>query len=300
VGTYSVGLPTSFIFTAGTSTRWQLGGLFAAATAAVLLTGWVLARSMTRPLLQLVSAARAVTSGDLSARSSVQSPDEIGVLGSAFDVMTERLQRQHLSTIRALTSAIDARDPYTLGHSVRVGQLAVAIGREMDLPGDQLSHLEVGGYLHDIGKIGVRDAVLLKPGNLTPEERELIEQHPRIGLEILSPVELAPEVIQFVAGHHEKLDGSGYPRGAHSEQLSIIARIAAVADIYDALTTDRPYRPAMELRTTMDILRREVDAGHLDGKVVAALARVLPQWETRRTNDPSLQGYRLPELQKAA
>ncbi|MEX2245222.1 MAG: HD domain-containing phosphohydrolase [Dehalococcoidia bacterium] len=296
VGVYSVGLPTSFIFNAGTATRWQLGGLFAVATAAVLMTGWLLARGMTRPLIQLVSAARAVTSGDLTARAAVASPDEIGVLGTAFDAMTERLQRQHLATIRALTSAIDARDPHTLGHSVRVGQLAMAIGHEMGLPDSQLQHLEIGGYLHDIGKIGVRDAVLLKPGSLTAEEREMIERHPRIGLEILAPVELAPEVIEFVAGHHEKLDGSGYPGHLHAQGLSIIARIAAVADIYDALTTDRPYRTAMDLRETMDILRREVEERHLDAKVVSAFTRILPEWESRRTTDPTLKGYRLPDV----
>lgn len=294
IGKYSVGLPNSFILSAAAASRWQLGGLFAVAMVAVLAIGLLIASSLTRPLLRLVSAARLVTQGDLTARAGVQTADEVGVLASSFDIMTERLQQQHLATIRALTSAIDARDPYTLGHSVRVGQLAVTLGEALGLPQSTLQHLEIGGYLHDIGKIGVRDSVLLKPGALTPDERKMIEMHPRIGLDILAPVDLAPEVIQFVAGHHEKLDGSGYPAHTHGDGLSIIARIASVADIYDALTTDRPYRGALTPMQAMEILRREVDDGHLDRGVVATLDRLVSKWERRRRSDPALKGYQIP------
>ncbi len=299
VGVYSVALPSSFIVNAASATRWQLGILFAAATVVVLLTGLLIARSLTRPLIRLVTVAQAVTEGNLGARSEITTADEVGALAGSFDIMTERLQQQHLATIRALTGAIDARDPYTLGHSVRVGQLAVALGAELGLPESALQHLEIGGYLHDIGKIGVRDAVLLKPANLTAEEREMIERHPRIGLEILAPVQLAPEVIEFVAGHHEKLDGSGYPSHAHGDQLSIIARIAAVADIYDALTTDRPYRGAMSLAESFDIMLRETAEGHLDASVFTALTRIVDAWEERRQTDPALKGYQLPDYPHA-
>jgi putative nucleotidyltransferase with HDIG domain len=218
--------------------------------------------------------------------------------------MTERLQKQNLATIRALTSAIDARDPYTMGHSLRVGQLAVEIGREVGLGPDRLQHLEIGGYLHDIGKIGVRDSVLLKPGALTPEERAAIEEHPTIGLQILDPVELAPDVIAFVGSHHEKLNGSGYPHHAAGAELSIVPRIAAVADIYDALTTDRPYRPGMAVGKAIQILHKEAAAGQLDLDVVGALERVIPRWTARLHSDPSLKGFRIhatpePELKAA-
>lgn len=298
VGRFSVALPSSFILRAGATTRLQMGLLFTVATLAVLLTGWLVARSLTRPLLKLVSVAVAVTDGDLTARAPVRSTDEVGVLAGSFNSMTERLQQQHLATIKALTSAIDARDPYTLGHSVRVGQLAVAIGAELGLAESLLQHLEIGGYLHDIGKIGVRDSVLLKPAALTPEERRTIEMHPTIGLEILAPVDLAPEVIAFVAGHHEKLDGSGYPDHLHASGLSIVARIASVADIYDALTTDRPYRAAVMVDESIRIIRREVGEGHLDGDVVAAFERIAAAWELRRRRDPSLQGFKIPGWQE--
>ncbi len=295
VGVYSVALPTSFILSAGGSTRWQMGLLFAVGMLVVLVSGWGLARSLTKPLLSLVRTARAVTAGDLTVRSGVHTADEIGVLADSFDQMTERLQRQHLATLRALTSAIDARDPYTAGHSARVGQLAVEIGANLGLSESLLQHLEIGGYLHDIGKIGVRDNVLLKEGELTPEERELIERHPRVGLEIIAAVDLAPEVIAIVGGHHEKLDGSGYPAGKKGEQIGAIARIAAVSDIYDALTTDRPYRVGMTPAEATDIIKREASQGKLDRRAVAALEQVLPAWERRRRTDPALKGFRLPD-----
>jgi HAMP domain-containing protein len=295
VGVYSVALPSSFIMSAGGSARWQMGFLFSAATAAVLLTGWFLAGSLTSPLLKLVATARAVAAGDLTARSAVRTRDEVGVLAGTFDNMTGRLQRQHLATIRALTSAIDARDPYTAGHSARVGQLAVELGAALGLPESQLQHLEIGGYLHDTGKIGVRDAILLKPGPLTEEEQEIIERHPGVGLDILASVDLSPDVVAFISGHHEKLDGSGYPSSLKSGEVSLIARIAAVADIYDALTTDRPYRAAMTVQQVLDVLDREAAEGRLDRQVVAALVRLVPRWERRRRTDPALKGFRLPD-----
>jgi putative nucleotidyltransferase with HDIG domain len=231
----------------------------------------------------------------LTARSGVRTADEIGVLATSFDAMTERLQRQHISTVKALTAAIDARDPYTAGHSARVGHLAVQIGQRLGLPDSQLQHLEIGGYLHDIGKIGVRDNILLKSSRLTPEERDLMERHPRVGLEILQSVELPPEVISFVGGHHEKLDGTGYPGRKRGAEVTIVARIAAVSDIYDALTTDRPYRAGLTAQQALEIIDREAEEGRLDRRVVAALDFLIPSWERQRRTDPSLKGFHLPE-----
>jgi putative nucleotidyltransferase with HDIG domain len=304
VGVYSVALPSSFLVNAGAATRLQIGLLFTVATVAVLLSGWFIGRSITDPVFKLVQATRRVAAGDLSTRSGVGGDDEIGTLGVAFDKMTERLQRQNLATIRALTSAIDARDPYTMGHSLRVGQLAMEIGREIGLDEKTLQHLEIGGYLHDIGKIGVRDAVLLKPGALDPEERAAIEQHPSIGLDILAHVELPPEVIEFVGSHHEKLNGSGYPAHLHAEHISVVPRIAAVADIYDALTTDRPYRPGMGIPKALSILGEEADQGKLDHSVVGALERVIPRWQSRLKAEPDLKGFSIgdspPQQERAA
>jgi putative nucleotidyltransferase with HDIG domain len=296
VGLYSIGLPTDFLFHAGTATRTQIALLFGLGMAAVLGTGLYLAHSLTKPILRLVRAARLVASGDLTVRSEVKSADEIGVLASSFDEMTDKLQAQHLATIRALTSTIEARDPYTRGHSLRVGQLAVMIGRNMGLDEKTLANLEVGGYLHDIGKIGIRDTVLLKPGALAPEDRPAIHEHPGMGLEILESVDLPQEVIDVVEGHHERLDGSGYPHGLWGGHVPMVARIAAVSDMYDALTSDRPYRGPMTVEEALALLRSEADRRALDPDVVEALTAVLPEWERRRAGEPDLRGLKPPNL----
>jgi putative nucleotidyltransferase with HDIG domain len=296
IGAFSVALANDFVTSAGGTAAWQMALLFGGGTAVVFAVGWAIARSLTEPVFRLLGTARRVTTGDLTARSGIEQDDEIGALAKAFDAMTQKLQQQHLATIRALTSAIDARDPYTLGHSVRVAQLSVELGRRMALPKPMLQHIEVGGYLHDIGKIGIRDAVLLKPGALTPKQRTIIEDHPRIGLQILEPVDLAPEILAFVGGHHERLNGSGYPAGLTGEEISIVPRIGAVADVYDALTTDRPYRKAMTMDEALDLLRREAGEGLLDPVIVSAMAEVAALWEERRRDDPALQGYKVLEM----
>lgn len=295
VGIYSVALPSDFIFDAGAATRTKVVVLFGLGMAAVIAVGLYITHKLTKPILRLVSTARVVSAGDLTARSGIESSDEIGVLAHSFDDMTARLQRQHLATIRALTSAIDARDPYTAGHSLRVGQISVMMGKQFDLDDKVLSQIEIGGYLHDVGKIGIRDSILLKPGRLTPEERAAIEEHPRIGLSILDPVELSPEVIEFVSAHHERLDGSGYPRGLRGSEVPLIARIAAVADMYDALTTHRPYRDPMTPDDALALLRSQ--AGQLlDPQVISAFATILRDWEIRRSSEPALQGFQLPDV----
>ena len=295
VGLYSAGLPTDFMFSAGSTTRTRVALLFGVGMAAVLGIGLFLAHRLTQPILRLVRAARLVSAGDLTARSGIKSSDEIGVLASSFDDMTDKLQRQHLATIKALTSAIDARDPHTMGHSVRVGQLSVVLGRHMGLEDAVLARLEIGGYLHDIGKIGIRDAILLKPGSLTPEERRVIQEHPRIGLAILDPVDLPREVIEFVESHHERLDGSGYPHGSREDAVTMVARIAAVADVFDAVTSVRPYRGPMLPDEALAMLRSQT--GQLfDPEVVEALAAVLEEWTRRRATEPELQGFKLPDL----
>jgi len=295
VGLYSVGLNSDFISDKGNSSRETVMLLFGVGMAAVLGVGFYVTHRLTKPILALVRTARMVAAGDLTVRSGVITGDEIGILATSFDDMTAKLQRQHLSTVRALTSAIDARDPYTMGHSVRVGQLAMMLGKRLGLEETRLARLEIGGYLHDIGKIGIRDAVLLKPGRLTPEERTIIEDHPRIGMAILEAVDLPPEVLRFVQDHHERLDGSGYPRGLRNEQVSIQARIAAVADMYDAVTSERPYRDPMPPGEALDLLRSE-QGRFLDPRVVLALSAVLDEWEERRKREPALRGFKLPDV----
>lgn len=295
VGLYSVSLPTNFILSAGATTRTGMSIVFGMVISAVLIIGYLIARRITIPISKLVDAARSVESGDLKTRSGVRSNDEIGWLARSFDQMTEslegyaeRLRRQHISTITAVTSAVDARDPYTLGHSVRVGRLAAALGRQLGLSEEVSREIEIGGYLHDIGKIGVKDNILLKPGPLTTEERVGIDTHTLVACRILESVELSPEVWDFVRSHHERLDGSGYPDGLRGQELSPVARIAAVADMYDAMTSDRPYKAALNPETALADLKSQ--AGRLlDTEVVSALEALLPEWERQRHSDAALR-----------
>jgi putative nucleotidyltransferase with HDIG domain len=294
---YSVALPSSFISSAATVTRRQMTALFSVSALAVMLIGWVVSRALTRPVIKLAETAQAVSEGDLAARSGVVTSDEIGLLARTFDQMTGRLQRQRTATVRALASAIDARDPYTLGHSVRVGELAACIGRELGLSSVQVQDLEIGGYLHDVGKIGIRDSVLLKQGTLSKEERDLIEEHPLIGLQIIQPIDLPDGVRDFVGLHHERLDGSGYPYRLRGEDVPLFSRIGAVADMYDALITERPYKHALSVQEVLDVLSREADAGRLDSLIVNILESLAYEWEDRRRDDPALRGV-LPVTSK--
>jgi putative nucleotidyltransferase with HDIG domain len=159
------------------------------------------------------------------------------------------------ASVRALTSAIDAKDPYTHGHSERVARVAVCIGEEMGLDKEQLDTIYLGGLLHDIGKIGIDDQVLNKPGALTPEEYEHIKKHPQLGYDILRGVRQLQKILPIVLHHHESWDGTGYPHGLTGESTPLVARIAAVADAFDAMSSDRPYRQGMEDEKLDAILR---------------------------------------------
>jgi HD-GYP domain-containing protein (c-di-GMP phosphodiesterase class II) len=157
---------------------------------------------------------------------------------------------------RSLTSAIDAKDSYTYGHSERVARIAVELGRQLGLQEDELSDIYLAGLLHDIGKIGVRDEVLLKRGPLTPEEFEHVKQHVHIGYKILSDLRPIRNLLPGVLYHHERYDGKGYPDGLVGENIPLLARILAVADGYDAMSTARPYRNAMPLHRIEEILQQ--------------------------------------------
>ncbi len=159
------------------------------------------------------------------------------------------------SVVRALVSAIDAKDPYTCGHSDRVARISVRLAKELGLPPHVCDTIYMAGLLHDIGKIGVEDAVLRKEGRLTDEEYEQIKRHPQLGADILDDIKPFLEIIPGVLYHHEKWDGTGYPEGLAGEAIPQIARVIAVADSYDAMTSDRPYRTGMSIEVVEEILR---------------------------------------------
>jgi len=171
--------------------------------------------------------------------------------------LTERLRSLGLEAIRALVSAIEKKDHYTSGHSERVGFLSHLIGRQMGLSSGELNDLEWAGLVHDVGKIGISDEILGKPGSLTEEEFDVIRQHPRMSFDVIKPVQSFAKVCQIVLHHHEVPDGTGYPDGLKGDEIPLLARILHVADTFDALTSTRPYRCGHPLDKALQIMRNE-------------------------------------------
>jgi len=160
-----------------------------------------------------------------------------------------------------LALTIEARDPTTNGHCERLARHAVALGKALGLGEEDLQALNRGGFLHDVGKVGVPDAVLLKAGPLTPEEFELMKRHPDIGDSLCAPLQSLRAVRPIVRFHHERLDGSGYPLGLRGDEVPLLAQIVGIADVYDALTSHRPYRPALSREEAACLLRQDAAAG---------------------------------------
>jgi response regulator RpfG family c-di-GMP phosphodiesterase len=190
-------------------------------------------------------------------------------------LQAKRLEELFLASVQSLADALEVKDPYTRGHSERVSHYCAVLAREMGLSGELLRRIELGGHVHDIGKIGVREDVLNKPAKLTKEEYQHIMTHPMVGWKILAPL-LAdtPEALNIVRSHHERFDGRGVPDGLVGTAIPLEARIAAVADSFDAMTSDRPYR----LRLSMEEAIAEVvrcSGAQYDPSVVAAMMRAV-------------------------
>lgn len=186
----------------------------------------------------------------------------------------DNLKELYLNTVKALAAAIDAKDPYTHGHSFRVAKYSMAIAKKLGFSEEVISDIEIAGYMHDIGKIGILDAVLRKGGKLTDVEYAEMKKHPGLTWRILEPIHLPENIVLAAAQHHERLDGKGYPFGLTAEDIHPFAKIIAVADVFDALTSDRPYRTAMSVEKALIILCEGKDK-EFDSEVVLALIDTL-------------------------
>ncbi|HEX3377170.1 MAG TPA: HD-GYP domain-containing protein, partial [Candidatus Acidoferrales bacterium] len=181
-----------------------------------------------------------------------------------------------------LAAAIDEKDPYTRGHSGRVARYSTIIGHALGMNAEDLDRLRIAALLHDVGKIGVDDRVLKKPGALTPEEFALMKQHPLKGANIMRPVAQLKEMLPGIELHHEHVDGGGYPHGIQGDEIPLMARIIAVADTLDAMTTNRPYQTAMDLEFAMNRIVALANT-KFDAAVVDALSRVVKAGKLRLT-----------------
>jgi putative nucleotidyltransferase with HDIG domain len=230
-------------------------------TFSALLLGYFFAVGISTPIRGLAASTRAISRGEFHQRSAVRGASEISELAENFNKMAgdieeyiEKLKESaevnrelFLGSIRMLAAAIDEKDPYTRGHSGRVAKYSTLIARELGLSDPEVETLRISALLHDVGKIGVEDRVLKKPGALTPEEFALMKQHTVKGANIMRPVSQLKEMLPGIELHHEHMDGRGYPYGFTAPQIPMMARIIGVADTLDAMTTNRPYQSAMDL-----------------------------------------------------
>jgi HD-GYP domain-containing protein (c-di-GMP phosphodiesterase class II) len=257
-------------------------------TFVALAIGYVFALGITRPIRGLVDSVRAISRAEFHERVAVEGAAEISELAETFNNMAGDIEEYvkklkaaaaenrdlFLGSIRMLAAAIDEKDPYTRGHSGRVAKYSMIIGEGLNLSTEDLDRLRISALLHDVGKIGVEDRVLKKPGKLTDEEFDLMKQHTVKGANIMRPVAQLRDVLPGIELHHERMDGGGYPYGLAGEQIPMMARIIAVADTLDAITTNRPYQSAMDLEYAMQRIR-SLSVVKFDQQVVASLEQAV-------------------------
>ena len=257
------------------------------------------ARKISHPLQTLTESSRAIAKGDFSQRVHLKSRTEIGELAETFNLMSEDLERfvhdlkraadenraLFMGSIQMLAGAVDEKDPYTRGHSDRVTKYSVMLATELGLPEEEIEKVRIAAQLHDVGKIGIEDRILKKPGALTPDEFEVMKTHTTKGANILRPVEQLREMLPGIELHHESLDGRGYPYGLKGEQIPLMPRIIMVADTFDAMTTNRPYQAAMEVDYVVKIITKLTET-KFDPTVVAALTALVASGKLRLRTQP--------------
>jgi putative nucleotidyltransferase with HDIG domain len=261
-----------------------------------IIVGYLFAVAISQPIRGLAASTRAISRGEFHQRTKVRGASEISELAENFNKMAgdieeyiEKLKEAaeanrelFLGSIRMLAAAIDEKDPYTRGHSGRVAKYSTLIGRELGLSDEDLDKLRIAALLHDVGKIGVDDRVLKKPGALTAEEFELMKQHTVKGANIMRPVSQLKEMLPGIELHHEHMDGRGYPYGLTGPQIPLMARVIAVADTLDAMTTNRPYHTAMDLDFALSKIKALAGA-KFDAIIVAALDGAVTSGKLRLT-----------------
>jgi putative two-component system response regulator len=186
----------------------------------------------------------------------------------------------------SLALGVESKDPYTEGHCQRLAKYAVALGKRLGMEEELLVALRRGGILHDIGKIAVPEHILVKQGPLTPDERKIMEKHPETGERICAPLKSLRNVLPIIRHHHERIDGTGYPDGLKGDEIPITARILTTVDIYDALTTDRPYRKAMPREQALEHIREETNRGWWDSDLVDEMHDMVQEWNVVEAESP--------------
>jgi len=273
--------------------RQALAFVFVVVLTAILF-GYFFAVGISGPIRGLAASTRAISRGEFHQRSPVRGASEISELAENFNKMASDIEEYieklkeaaeenrelFIGSIRMLAAAIDEKDPYTRGHSGRVAKYSTIIARELGLSNEELDKLRVAALLHDVGKIGVEDRVLKKPGALTQEEFDLMKQHTVKGANIMRPVSQLKEMLPGIELHHEHMDGRGYPYGLQGQQIPLMARIIGVADTLDAMTTNRPYQSAMDIEFALNRIK-SLTGSKFDAVVVNALESAINSGKLR-------------------
>jgi response regulator RpfG family c-di-GMP phosphodiesterase len=222
------------------------------------------------PPAELASRLERAVTQHVSQKERFTLTHELLLTNRELELARKKTEEQNIQVLNAIVGTLEARDAYTAGHTDRVAAISVRLGRFVGLSSDELEHVRIGALVHDIGKIGIRDQVLLKPGRLDRGEFELIKSHTTIGSDLLQGIEQFQCALPMIRHHHEKLDGSGYPDGLMGDEIPVGVRVVSVADVMDAITSTRPYRRASAVEESFEIMSTMV-GHHLDGDLVSAL-----------------------------
>lgn len=281
LGVLGIALSQNAVVQASTDSRWRIFLLAASANLLIILLGIGIANMITRPLTQLVQASIRVSRGDMKVKVDMRTNDEIAILTESFNTMVasvnqsqQDLLKAYDSTLEGWAKALELRDKETEGHSARVTRLTVQLAEAMGIRGAELVHIRRGALLHDIGKMGIPDAILHKKGALNVEELNLMRKHPAYAYDMLKEIGYLQPALAIPVSHHERWDGTGYPQGLKGEAVPISARIFAIVDVWDALISDRPYRRAMPRKEVIAYLKDQ-SGRHFDPQVVEFFLQVL-------------------------
>lgn len=254
--------------------RTDIFWVLIAILSATLLSAAIIAL-LTRPLRSVASYAHAIERGELHEKILITGHDEASTIAEALNLVLNRLRQSYVSTLAALATLLETKDPSTESHSMRGVGYALELGKALGLSEQELMDLEYGAYLHDIGKVGVDDSILKKTGSLTEEDWRIMRQHPAIGYAVLKNLEFLQNALPVVLYHQERFDGKGYPHGVKGEEIPLLARIFSIADAFDAMTTNRPYRQALRPDVAIEEIKRN-SGGQFDPHLAQVFVKL---WE---------------------
>jgi putative nucleotidyltransferase with HDIG domain len=283
LGVMGVALGESFLVSTTRVTRLQITIMTGLLLLLVIMFGVNLSILITHPIMQLVDASKKVKAGDLNVNVKSVSKDELALLTENFNQMIISMRESknqilvsYDSTLEGWSKALEYRNEETKGHTDRVLELMLKAARELGIEESKMDHIRRGALLHDIGKMGIPDMILNKPHALTEEEQRIMQQHPVYACEMLKDIEFLKPALNIPYCHHEHWDGSGYPQGLKGEEIPIEARIFALVDAWDAITTDRPYRSAMTKDEAVNTIRSEIGS-HFDPEIAERFLKLVSE-----------------------